>query len=87
MDPGSCNSRSSGADDYERKIKMSKAQYNLKTKTDYLQRKMFLDPAGPVTIQRFEEVKYNKLQKFEQEARGFFWVPEEVSLTKDSQDF
>jgi ribonucleoside-diphosphate reductase beta chain len=48
---------------------------------------MFLDPAGPVTIQRFEEVKYNKLAKFEQEARGFFWVPEEVSLTKDSQDF
>jgi len=66
---------------------MSKAQYNLNTKTDYLSRKMFLDPAGPVTIQRFEEVKYNKLTKFEQEARGFFWVPEEVSLTKDSQDF
>jgi ribonucleoside-diphosphate reductase beta chain len=66
---------------------MSKQQYNLKTKTDYLSRKMFLDPAGPVTIQRFEEVKYNKLAKFEQEARGFFWVPEEVSLTKDSQDF
>jgi len=66
---------------------MSKQQYNLKTKTDYLNRKMFLDPAGPVTIQRFEEVKYNKLAKFEQEARGFFWVPEEISLTKDSQDF
>jgi len=66
---------------------MSKQQYNLKTKSDYLNRKMFLDPAGPVTIQRFEEVKYNKLAKFEQEARGFFWVPEEVSLTKDSQDF
>ena len=66
---------------------MSKQQYNLNTKTDYLHRKMFLDPAGPVTIQRFEEVKYNKLTKFEQEARGFFWVPEEVSLTKDSQDF
>jgi len=66
---------------------MSYAQYDLKTKTDYLNRKMFLDPAGPVTIQRFEEVKYNKLAKFEQEARGFFWVPEEISLTKDSQDF
>jgi ribonucleoside-diphosphate reductase beta chain len=66
---------------------MSKEQYNLKTKTDYLSRKMFLDPAGPVTIQRFEEVKYNKLVKFEQEARGFFWVPEEVSLTKDANDF
>jgi ribonucleoside-diphosphate reductase beta chain len=66
---------------------MSKQQYDLKTKTDYLNRKMFLDPAGPVTIQRFEEVKYQKLVKYEQEARGFFWVPEEISLTKDSQDF
>jgi ribonucleoside-diphosphate reductase beta chain len=66
---------------------MSKQQYNLNTKTDYLNRKMFLDPAGPVTIQRFEEVKYNKLVKFEQEARGFFWIPEEVSLTKDANDF
>ena len=66
---------------------MSKEQYNLKTKTDYLNRKMFLDPSGPVTIQRFEEVKYNKLQKLEQTARGFFWVPEETSLTKDVNDF
>jgi ribonucleotide reductase beta subunit family protein with ferritin-like domain len=66
---------------------MSQAQYNLKNPTEYLSRTMFLDPAGPVTIQRFEEVKYNKLQKFEQEARGFYWVPEEVSLTKDAQDF
>ena len=66
---------------------MSKEQYNLKTKTDYLSRKMFLDPAGPVTIQRFEEIKYQKLGKFEQEQRGFFWVPEEISLTKDANDF
>ena len=66
---------------------MSKEQYNLSTKTNYLQRKMFLDPAGPVTIQRFEEVKYNKIANFENTARGFFWQPEEVSLTKDSQDF
>ena len=66
---------------------MSQAQYNLKTTTDYLNRKMFLDPEGPVTIQRFEEVKYNKLSKLEQTARGFFWVPEEISLTKDANDF
>ena len=66
---------------------MSNAQYNLKTKTDYLNRKMFLDPAGPVTIQRFEEVKYNKIANFETTARGFFWVPEEISLTKDAADF
>jgi ribonucleoside-diphosphate reductase beta chain len=66
---------------------MSKEQYNLNTKTDYLNRKMFLDPAGPVTIQRFEEVKYNKIVEFEKTARGFFWVPEEISLTKDAGDF
>jgi ribonucleoside-diphosphate reductase beta chain len=48
---------------------------------------MFLDPAGPVTIQRFEEVKYNKISDFEKTARGFFWVPEEISLTKDANDF
>lgn len=66
---------------------MSQAQYNLSVPTNYLGRKMFLDPAGPVTIQRFEEVKYNRLVKFEQEARGFFWVPEEISLTKDATDF
>jgi len=66
---------------------MSKAQYNLTTKTDYLNRKMFLDPAGPVTIQRFEEVKYKKIADFETTARGFFWVPEEISLSKDANDF
>ena len=66
---------------------MSKQQYNLTTKTDYLNRKMFLDPAGPVTIQRFEEVRYKKIADFEATARGFFWQPEEISLTKDSNDF
>jgi len=66
---------------------MSKAQYNLNTKTDYLNRKMFLDPAGPVTIQRFEEVKYKKIADYEQTARGFFWQPEEISLSKDANDF
>jgi len=66
---------------------MSKQQYNLLQKTDYLSRKMFLDPAGPVTIQRFEEVKYNKISDFEKTARGFFWVPEEISLSKDANDF
>ena len=66
---------------------MSRQQYNLNTKTDYLNRKMFLDPAGPVTIQRFEEVKYKKIADFDQTAQGFFWRPEEVSLTKDANDF
>ena len=66
---------------------MSIAQYNLQRQTNYLQRHMFLDPEGPVTVQRFEEVKYPKIAKFEETARGFFWVPEEVTLTKDKIDF
>ena len=66
---------------------MSQEQYNLTTKTDYLNRKMFLDSAGPVTIQRFEEVKYKKIADFEATARGFFWQPEEISLSKDANDF
>jgi len=66
---------------------MSKQQYNLNTKTDYLNRKMFLDTAGPVTIQRFEEVKYKKIADFDSTARGFFWQPEEISLSKDANDF
>ena len=66
---------------------MSKRQYNLTNKTDYVNRKMFLDPAGPVTIQRFEEVKYNKIADYEKTARGFFWVPEEINLSKDANDF
>lgn len=65
---------------------MSKSQYNLGKQTNYLKRTMFLDPEGPVTVQRFEEVKYPKIQRFEEAARGFFWVPEEISLTKDKID-
>ncbi len=65
---------------------MSKQQYDFSKQTNYLKRKMFLDPEGPVTVQRFEEVKYPKLSKFEELARGFFWVPEEISLTKDKID-
>jgi ribonucleoside-diphosphate reductase beta chain len=63
---------------------MSKLHYDLKTPTNYLKRKMFLD--GVVTVQRFEEYRYPKIAKFEELARGFFWVPEEISLTKDKMD-
>lgn len=62
-------------------------QFDLSVETNYLQRTMFLDPAGPVSVQRFEEVKYPKLQHYEQVGRGYFWNPEEVDLTKDKIDF
>jgi ribonucleoside-diphosphate reductase beta chain len=66
---------------------MSLEQYNISKQTNYLNRTMFLDPAGPVTVQRFEEYRYPKIAKFEETQRGFYWVPEEISLTKDAADF
>jgi len=63
---------------------MSKAQYNISQPTNYLKRKMFLD--GAVTVQRFEEFRQPKIAKFEELQRGYFWVPEEISLTKDKMD-
>lgn len=65
---------------------MSNAQYDFSKVTNYLERQMFLDPAGPVTIQRFEEVAYPRIQKFEKVGRGFYWIPEEITLTQDKAD-
>lgn len=61
-------------------------KYDFTQVPDYTNRQMFLDPAGGVTVQRFEEVAYPKIQKFEAVARGFFWTPEEISLTQDKAD-
>lgn len=66
---------------------MSSNQYNLTKTPNYTKRQMFLDPAGPVTVQRFEEFRYPKIAEFEETARGFFWNPKEIDLTKDAADF
>ena len=63
---------------------MSKEQYDIIKQTNYLKRTMFLD--GVVTVQRFEEFRFPRIAKFEELQRGFFWVPEEISLTKDKMD-
>lgn len=54
---------------------------------DYSSRMMFLDPGGRVTIQRYDEYAYPRLNKFDETQRGNFWVPDEVTLTKDKIDF
>lgn len=61
-------------------------QFDISQPTNYLHRKMFLDEAGPVTLQRFEEVKYPKLDQYETVARGYYWTPEEIDLNKDKAD-
>jgi len=54
---------------------------------NYVDRHMFLDKAGPVSTQRFEEFAYPKIAKFDDAQRSAFWIPEEISLTKDKIDF
>ena len=54
---------------------------------EYSKRQMFLDPAGPVTTQRFDDYAYPKIAQFDETQRGAFWVPEEITLTKDKIDF
>ena len=47
----------------------------------------FLDPSGGVAIQRFDMLKYKQFDKLTDKQLGFFWRPEEVDVTKDSNDF
>lgn len=54
---------------------------------DYAKRHMFLDPAGPVTVQRYDEFAYPGLAKYVETQKGSFWIPKEVTLTKDTIDF
>ena len=49
--------------------------------------KLFFDPAGPVAIQRFDQVKYPELEHLTNQQLGFFWRPEEVDLNTDRGDF
>lgn len=57
-----------------------------KKQPNYSKRKMFLDKEGSVTIQRYDDFAYPKLDKFTKAQRGAIWVPDEISLTKDKID-
>lgn len=54
---------------------------------NYAQRQMFLDKGGRVTIQRYDDYAFPRLNKYDETQRGFFWVPDEITLTKDKIDF
>lgn len=65
---------------------MSKT-YDFSKIPNYTKRQMFLDPAGPVTIQRYDEFAYPFINKYTKTQKGFFWTPEEITLVKDKIDF
>ena len=61
--------------------------FNLNNKTKHTEALAFLDPSGPVTIQRYETLKYKQFDKLTDKQLGFFWRPEEVDVTRDAKDF
>lgn len=61
--------------------------FNLNNKTKHTEALAFLDPSGPVTVQRFETLKYKQFDKLTDKQLGFFWRPEEVDVMRDAKDF
>lgn len=49
--------------------------------------KMFLDPAGPAEIARYDSPKYPIFDKLAKKQNGFFWLADEVDCSKDGKDF
>jgi ribonucleoside-diphosphate reductase beta chain len=54
-------------------------------KRDHTKARMFLDE--PVTIARFDKMRYPFFDKLTQQQLGFFWRPEEIDVGKDKKDF
>jgi ribonucleoside-diphosphate reductase beta chain len=61
--------------------------FNIDNKKKHTDALMFLDPSGPVTVQRYETLKYRQFDKLTDKQLGFFWRPEEVDVVRDSKDF
>lgn len=64
---------------------MTYSVFDSSNKKDHLKSKLFFDEAP--TIARFDKQKYPFLEKLTRQQLGFFWVPDEVDLLKDSKDF
>ena len=61
--------------------------FNITDRTIHSAKLAFLDPAGPVTIQRYDILKYNQFEKLTTKQIGFFWQPSEVDVLRDAKDF
>lgn len=61
--------------------------FDSNNKTDHTQSLAFLDPAGGVSIQRYDTMKYKQFDKLTDKQLGFFWRPEEVDILRDAKDF
>lgn len=51
----------------------------------HTERKIFLD--GDPDVQRYDTLKYKQFDKLTEKQMGFFWLPQEVDIGKDTKDF
>lgn len=56
-------------------------------KKNHIHANMFVDPQGGVNLQRYETLKYKQFDKLTEKQLGFFWLPQEVDIGRDSKDF
>ena len=63
---------------------MTYSVFETSTKS-YLEKKIFFD--GSPGIARYEVSKYSWISKLLEKQLSFFWIPEEVNLQQDSNDF
>lgn len=61
--------------------------FNAENRADHTKVLAFLDPSGGPTIQRYDMLKYKQFDKLTDKQLGFFWRPEEIDVSKDSNDF
>jgi len=59
--------------------------FNINNKKDHTKVKAFFD--DPVTIQRYDTMKYRQFDKLTDRQLGFFWQPQEVDILRDAKDF
>ena len=64
---------------------MTYSVFDSTNKKDPMTVRAFFDEAP--TVARFDKQKYPFLEKLTRQQMGFFWVPEEVDLTRDTKDF
>lgn len=59
--------------------------FSLAANKDHMKKTCFFDE--PVSIARYDQVRYPFFDQLTKKQMGFFWVPEEVELIRDSKEF
>ena len=59
--------------------------FNVNDRADHSKKSAFFDE--PVTIQRYDTMKYRQFDKLTEKQLGFFWLPQEVDILRDAKDF